>query len=71
MTPIEKIDAALDSVLKESGSSIEYYILSNRLSAMREAMKKIMVDEYALGVSDATNDAIKILQGWIKNEHQN
>ena len=71
MTPIEKIDAALDSVLKESGSSIEYYILSNRLSAMREAMRKIMVDEYALGVSDATNDAIKILQGWIKNEHQN
>ena len=61
MTPIEKIDAALDSVLKESGSSIEYYILSNRLSAMREAMKKIMVDSFndgiasTLGVREAFN----------------
>ena len=53
MTPIEKIDAALDSVLKESGSSIEYCILSNRLSAMREAMKKIMVDSYIQGSHDA------------------
>ena len=57
MTPIEKIDAALDSVLKESGSSIEYYILSNRLSAMREAMKKIMVDSYIQG-SHAARDVI-------------
>ncbi len=58
MTPIEKIDAALDSVLKESGSSIEYYILSNRLSAMREAMKKIMEDEYINGIN-AAHDTVK------------
>lgn len=67
MKPIEKIDAALDSVLKESGSSIEYYILSNRLSAMREAMKKIMVDSFNDGIAST----LGVREEFIKNEHQN
>ena len=53
MTPKERIDAALNSVLKESGLSIEYYSMSNRLSAMREAMRKIMADAYIEGSHDA------------------
>lgn len=70
MTPEERIDAALESILQHICYDLEHASLLAH-NNMREAMRKIMVDEYALGVSDATNDAIKILQGWIKNEHQN
>ena len=55
--PEERIDAALDSVLKATGSALKIYqhsrALQERLAAMREAMRKIMSDEYTKGMRDS------------------
>ncbi len=58
MTPTEKIDAALDSVLIQSGYTINFFGNPARREAMRAAMKKIMTDEYKAG-SDAAHEAMK------------
>ena len=42
----ERIDAALDSVLKASGSALRHYTMEKTLADMREAMRKIMSDAY-------------------------
>ena len=49
MTPDERIDAALDAVLKASGSGLRFYTCAHILSAMREAMRKVMSESYILG----------------------
>ena len=49
MTPSERIDSALDAVLKASGSGLRFYTCAHTLSAMREAMRKVMGDSYILG----------------------
>ena len=46
MTPEQRIDAALDSVLKASGSALRHYTMPKTLADMREAMRKAMFDEY-------------------------
>jgi hypothetical protein len=61
MTPEERIDAALDSVLTiTSGSTMRYYktLFPTRSKKMREAMRKIMVYSYIQGSNDA-HDAMK------------
>ena len=45
MTPEQRIDAALDSVLKASGSALRHYTMPKTLADMREAMRKVMFDE--------------------------
>lgn len=50
----ERIDAALDSVLKASGSALRYYT-PGTLDKMREAMRKIMSSSYI----DGSNDCMK------------
>ena len=58
MTPTDKIDAALDSVLKAAGlSSACSYIYT--LYAMRDAMRKIMVESYIAGSNDAHDVVMK------------
>lgn len=52
MTPEQRIDAALDSVLRASGSALKYYTLPGTLQAMREAMRKVMSDSYIKGSND-------------------
>ena len=52
MTPEERIDAALDSVLKASGSALKHYTMAKTLADMREAMRKIMSDSYIKGSND-------------------
>ena len=52
MTPEERIDAALDSVLKASGSALKHYTMAKTLADMREAMRKIMTDSYIKGSND-------------------
>ncbi len=47
MTPTEKIDAALDSVLRASGSYNINYASEYALNNMREAMRKIMAESYS------------------------
>ena len=52
MTPEQRIDAALDSVLKASGSALRHYTMPKTLADMREAMRKAMSDEYIRGLND-------------------
>lgn len=59
MTPTEKIDAALDSVLAACGSDLKtvhentrHYKPSTK-DDMRAAMRKIMSDSYMEGSNDA------------------
>ena len=54
----DSIDAALDSVLKASGSALRYYTMPLTLERMREAMRKIMTESYTKG-SDDNFDAMK------------
>ncbi len=58
MTPEQRIDAALDSVLKASGSALRHYTMPKSLADMREAMRKVMSDAYIKGSND-TIEAIK------------
>jgi hypothetical protein len=55
MTPEQRIDAALDSVLRASGSALKYYTAGTSLEKMRVAMRKIMSDEYISGSNDCFN----------------
>ena len=52
MTPDQRIDAALDSVLKASGSALKHYAMPKTLADMREAMRKVMSDAYIKGSND-------------------
>lgn len=58
MTPEQRIDAAIDSILRASGSALKYYTMPSTLEAMRAAMHKIMVAEYISGSNDC-HDAVK------------
>ena len=53
MTTTEKIDAALDSVLRASGSMLKHYTMVQSIDRMREAMRKIMAESYIQGSNDA------------------
>lgn len=55
MTPEERIDAAIDSILKASGSALKHYTMQSTLDEMRKAMRKIMSDSYIDGSNDAFN----------------
>jgi len=52
MTPEQKIDAALDAVLRASGSALKHYTMAGTLEQMRDAMRKIMSDSYIAGAHD-------------------
>lgn len=59
MTQDQRIDAALDSVLRASGSALKHYTLPGTLEAMREAMRKVMSESYIQG----SNDCHKAMAG--------
>lgn len=59
----EKIDAALDAVLKASGSALKNYTTQKTLDAMREAMRKVMSESYIAG-SNANFEAMKSSFEW-------
>jgi hypothetical protein len=48
----ERIDAALDAVLRASGSALRYYTMPSTLAAMREAMRNVMSESYISGAND-------------------
>ena len=64
MTPEQRIDAALDSVLRASGSALIHYTMQSTLDDMRKAMRKVMCDSYIAG----SNDAMNVMR---KNEQNN
>lgn len=47
-----EVDAALDSVLKASGSALRYYSCERTLSAMRQAMRQVLSAAYIAGTND-------------------
>ena len=59
MTPEQRIDAALDAVLRASGSALRHYSMAKALTEMREAMRKIMSDAYISGSNDCAK-ALKV-----------
>lgn len=52
MTPEQKIDEALDSVLRASGSALRHYTMPKTLTEMRAAMRKVMSESYIAGSND-------------------
>ena len=52
MTPNERIDAALDAVLRASGSALKHHTMPSSLEKMRDAMRKIMSAAYITGSND-------------------
>ena len=55
MTPEQPIDAALDFVLRASGSSLKRFTVhmdSVRAILLREAMRKVMSESYIQGSND-------------------
>jgi len=52
MTPDERIDAALDSVLQAAGSSLKQHTEQKTLDAMRNAMREVMSKSYIAGSND-------------------
>ena len=59
ITPEQRIDEALDSVLRASGSALRHYTMQSTLDDMRKAMRRIMSDSYIAG----SNDAMKVISG--------
>ena len=60
--PTEQVDAALDSVLKASGSALRHYTYPPTLAAMREAMRKALSAAYIAG----SNDNFQAMRGRFK-----
>lgn len=52
MTPEQRIDEALDLVLKASGSALRHHTTPKSLADMREAMRKVMSEAYIKGSND-------------------
>ena len=65
MTPEQRIDEALDTVLRASGSALRHYTMQSTLDDMRKAMRKIMSDSYIAG----SNDAMNVMRGKSGNEN--
>lgn len=65
ITPDQRIDEALDSVLRASGSALRHYTMQSTLDDMRKAMRKIMSDSYIAGSNDAMKaialDSVKVI----------
>ena len=59
MTPEERIDIAIDSVLRAAGSRFSHYTMPATRESLREAMRKIMSESYIAG----SNDAHKAMRG--------
>lgn len=59
MMPEEKIDAALDLVLRAAGSALRHHTMPLTLDRMRTAMQKIMADSYLAGEEAARESMFK------------
>ena len=55
----ERIDAAVDKLLKAAGSALRHYMPSTVID-MRETMRGIMSESYSKGSNDAVN-ALKLV----------
>jgi len=58
MTPQQRVDDALDRILKAAGTALKNYTMQSSIDAMRKEMRQIMVSEYIKGSNDCF-EAIK------------
>lgn len=58
MTPEERIDVALDSVLREVGTSLSNCTSKQKLARMRGVIREVMSDYYIAG-SNANYEAMR------------
>lgn len=49
----QRIDDAIESVLKVCGTSLKHYTLPGNREKIRAAMRKVMSDSYIAGSNDA------------------
>lgn len=54
MTPDERLDAHLDSVLRASGSALRHYTMEGTRAALRAAMRAAIAEEACFAVSDSS-----------------
>jgi hypothetical protein len=59
MKSYDRVDQAIDSVLKASGSALRHYTMQKSIDDMRAAMRTIMSEAYMQGVADY-QDASKL-----------
>lgn len=52
MTPEQRIDNALDRVLRAAGSRLDHYTMPSSREKLREAMREIMSESYIAGSND-------------------
>lgn len=52
MDALERVDLALDKILKASGSALRNYTLPATLQNMRAAMRDVMSESYIQGSND-------------------
>jgi hypothetical protein len=52
MKSFDRIDQALDNVLKATGSALKYYTVYKTLEEMRSAMREAMSEAYIQGAHD-------------------
>lgn len=57
-TPDQRIDEALELILRASGSSLKNYTVPSNLEKMRSAMRKVMSESYISG-SNAMYEVLK------------
>ena len=57
-TPDQRIDEALELILRASGSSLKNYTMPSTLEKMRDAMRKVMAKSYIDG-SNAMYEVLK------------
>lgn len=57
-TPDQRIDEALELILRASGSSLKNYTMSSTLEKMRDAMMQVMSESYIAG-SNAMYEVLK------------
>lgn len=72
MDALERIDSALDKVLKASGSALRHYTLPATLQAMRAAMRDVISESYIQGSNDHVKAYVAALERWeaINRRHE-
>jgi len=56
MKSYDRVDQAIDNILKASGSSLKYYTMQKSLDDMRAAMREIMSNAFNAGANVVINE---------------
>lgn len=62
MTPQQRVDDALDRILKTSGTALKNYTMQSSIDAMRKEMRDIMVSETSKDQTMLLKQSKKIIE---------